>query len=151
MNLFTFSRNPTYYTIKKLAVFLLCISLGGCGKDKPVYVPQIAIGDLQQEIQQGKKVVFIDTREPREFAETHLPNAINLPVRSITSDLAQRYADADYVIPYCLKDFRGFETAKLLKRHGLTNVALLYPSGLKGWQSYWAKHNPASVIVKPNR
>ncbi|WP_164833039.1 hypothetical protein [Vibrio mytili] len=41
----------------------------------------------------------------------------------------------DYIVPYCLKDFRGFETAKVLKNKGLKNVVLMEPAGFNGWRS----------------
>lgn len=97
----------------------------------------------------GKNIIFLDAREPEEFAEFHLPNAINVPLRNVNQAIIKHLQNADYVIPYCRKDFRGFEVAKTLKQLGLDNVALLYPSGLNGWLSRWP--NTSSVtVIRPN-
>jgi rhodanese-related sulfurtransferase len=128
-----------------LALQLMVIT--GCDNRSEAYINTVPIDQLAQEIKEGKKIVFLDTREPEEFAETRIPNAINVPLRHVNAELVASLRDADRVIPYCLKDFRGFEAAKMLKRHGLNNVVLMYPHGLKGWQSRWAQ---SAQIVKPS-
>ena len=39
------------------------------------------------------------------------------------------------VIPYCVKDFRGFEVAKRLKLLGAQSVGLMNPYGISGWRA----------------
>ncbi|WP_162932396.1 rhodanese-like domain-containing protein [Solimonas sp. K1W22B-7] len=81
------------------------------------------------------KVLFVDTREPTEFRESHIPQAINIPLRDAhKADLA-KLSGYQYVVPYCLKDLRAFEVAKSLQARGLTNVKMMEPSGFKGWQA----------------
>lgn len=89
--------------------------------------------EVLREIGRGQNVVFVDTREDEEFAEVHIPGAILLRLREVNENTAGKLKTADLVVPYCVKDFRGFEVAKNLTRHGLTNVATLSPNGLKGW------------------
>jgi rhodanese-related sulfurtransferase len=86
-----------------------------------------------REISLGIKVVFVDTREAQEFDEVHLPGALQLRLRDVSSQAIQPLLDADLVIPYCVKDFRGFEVASAMQRLGLRQVATLSPNGLKGW------------------
>ena len=81
------------------------------------------------------RTLFIDTREPAEFAELHVPGAINMPVRDTDKADIARLSAYDYVVPYCLKDLRAFEVAKALQARGLGNVKLMEPSGLRGWQA----------------
>ena len=40
---------------------------------------------------------------------------------------------ADYVVAYCIKDFRGFEMARSLRDAGVSNAVILNPYGIKGW------------------
>jgi rhodanese-related sulfurtransferase len=94
---------------------------------------EVAPEDVAQMIRDGKKVVFVDVREPEEFAERHIPGARSIPVRATAAVDVAELADADLVVPYCLKDFRGFEGAKTLQRLGVPNVGLLKGYGIKSW------------------
>lgn len=86
-------------------------------------------------IKQGKRIVFIDVRESDEFVEHHIPGSINIQMRDFKNFDLKKLGDAELVVPYCIKDFRGFEMARLLKQNGVEHVALLRPYGLKGWMS----------------
>ena len=97
------------------------------------FIPQLDHLELLREISLGKKVVFVDTREAGEFDEVHLPGAVLLRLRDVNSETVKQFADADLVVPYCVKDFRGFEVAKAIKREGIEHVVTLSPNGLKGW------------------
>lgn len=95
---------------------------------------EVAPRDVAQMILDGKRVVFVDVREPQEFAEKHIPGARSIPVRDTAAMDPAELADADLVLPYCLKDFRGFEGAKTLQRLGVPNVGLLKGYGIKSWE-----------------
>jgi len=103
------------------------------GKISRPSIPMVPIERVLQEISTDKKVVFVDTREPSEFAEQHIPGAINVPFRDIANSDLELLRDADLVIPYCIKDFRGFEAARRFGEHGVSKVSLLEPFGLAGW------------------
>lgn len=96
-------------------------------------IPQINQIEILRQIAIGKKVKFVDTRETAEFDELHLPGASELRLREVDATAATRFSDYDLIVPYCVKDFRGFEVAKALKLQGISNVATLSPNGLKGW------------------
>lgn len=57
-----------------------------------------------------------------------------MEARDVDAFDASIYADADLVIPYCLKDFRGFEGAKKLQAQGLDNVGLVEGFGINAWK-----------------
>ena len=99
------------------------------------WIPQKSHLDLLREISLGKRVIFVDTREAGEYDEAHLPGAVLLRLRDVNSETVKQFADADLVVPYCVKDFRGFEVAKAIKREGVEHVVTLSPNGLKGWLS----------------
>jgi rhodanese-related sulfurtransferase len=98
-------------------------------------VAEWPIETVLKALQQGQKVIFVDVREPEEFAEAHIPGAINVQIRDLPDFNFSSINHADLVVPYCIKDFRGFEMARLLKQHGVNNVALLRPYGFKGWKT----------------
>lgn len=96
-------------------------------------IPQLSQLEVLRQIAIGKKVKFVDTRETEEFDELHLPGAAELRLREVDNTVKSQFEGYDLVVPYCVKDFRGFEVAKALKRNGVNNVATLSPNGLKGW------------------
>ncbi|MEX2962180.1 chromate resistance protein ChrB domain-containing protein [Microbulbifer sp. TYP-18] len=98
-------------------------------------VKEMAIENLLTEIALNKSVVFVDTREPAEFQRSHIPGAINIPMRSLNEKVYRQLRQADLVISYCVKDFRGYEVARQMLDNGLNNVAVMKPHGLSGWQS----------------
>jgi rhodanese-related sulfurtransferase len=82
----------------------------------------------------GEEIIFIDVREPEEFQEFHIPGARSIPLRDLRKTDLSDLHQAALVIPYCLKDFRGFEGARVLTRRGLTNVILMDGFGIKSWK-----------------
>lgn len=95
-------------------------------------VAEVPIDLLLSEMKRGKTVIFVDVREADEFAEAHIPGAMNAPIRE--KDTAySRVGKADYVVSYCIKDFRGFEMAKALKDAGIQSSVILNPYGIRGW------------------
>lgn len=98
-------------------------------------VPEMPLATLLTEIKAGKKVAFVDVREPDEFAEAHIPDAHNVTLRDLGEDDLAKLRDADYVVSYCIKDFRGFEMARSLRDAGIGNAVILNPYGIKGWIS----------------
>lgn len=96
-------------------------------------VPELPIDTLLAEIKAGKSVVFVDVREPDEFAEAHIPGAMNVQLRALDADDITKVKGADYVVSYCIKDFRGFEMARSLRDAGVGNAVILNPYGIKGW------------------
>lgn len=97
----------------------------------------VTVADLKKTISDGNQVVFIDAREWKEFNEGHIPDAIHLPLReakNIDSDKVSKFQQADWVVPYCLKDFRGYEVARTLKGKGVLNVRLIKGFGLSAWK-----------------
>lgn len=96
-------------------------------------VPEINTKEVLKRINSGEKIVFVDTREPAEFEEFRIPGAIHIPLREIADHPVSSLADADLVIPYCVKDFRGYEVARALSRRGIRDVAIMNPYGIRGW------------------
>lgn len=98
-------------------------------------VPEVPIEELLQAMGRGKRVIFVDVRESDEFAEGHIPGARNILLRDVGPAVVNQLQAADYVVSYCVKDFRGFEMAKALGEGGVRNSVILNPYGIKGWVS----------------
>jgi rhodanese-related sulfurtransferase len=96
-------------------------------------IHEVPIVDLLSATAAGRKVVYVDVRESDEFAESHVPGALNIQIRDVTPALREQLAGADYVVSYCVKDFRGYEMAKALAQVGVENSVIMRPYGIKGW------------------
>jgi rhodanese-related sulfurtransferase len=97
-------------------------------------VPVASTAQVLDLIRQGKKVVFVDARESREWQEEHIPGAINVSLREVASLDKHVLGNPDLVVAYCLKDFRGFEVAKALRRSGVGKSLILSEFGINGWK-----------------
>ena len=96
-------------------------------------VAELPIDQLLSEIAFNRQVIFVDTREPAEYSKSHIPGAINLPMRHLDQSDYDQLKQADLVISYCVKDFRGYEAARQMLNNGVANVAVMKPYGLSGW------------------
>ncbi|HKE96879.1 MAG TPA: rhodanese-like domain-containing protein, partial [Povalibacter sp.] len=96
-------------------------------------IPEVPIVDVLSAVAAGRKVIFVDVRESDEFAEGHIPGALNIPIRAVGQQLREQLDGADYVVSYCVKDFRGFEMAKALANVGVRHSVIMRPYGIKGW------------------
>ena len=106
-------------------------------------VPEVAPTDAREAIDSGGVHLVLDVREPGEFGEGHVPNAINIPrgLLEIRADPASPSADpglssaqAERILVYCAKGpgARSLLAAQTLRSMGFENVEVL-GGGLIGW------------------
>jgi phage shock protein E len=72
----------------------------------------------------GAGASLIDVRSPDEFAESHLPDAVNIPVDA----LPERYEEINRknkVVTVCAHGVRSAKAAKLLSSKGYSAESLL--------------------------
>jgi len=103
-------------------------------RDNAPFVRRLDTHVVLDHFAADKNVVFVDVREPLEYDEFHIPGAINLRLRDVRPEMKARFEDADLVIAYCIKDFRGFEMARSLAEIGVQNVGIMKPYGIAGWR-----------------
>jgi phage shock protein E len=77
--------------------------------------------------------VVLDVRAPGEFAEGHVPGAINVPHDQVEARLAElrQYRDREVVV-YCRSGRRAGHAAEVLQRHGFTKLEHL-AGDMPGW------------------
>ena len=92
-----------------------------------------ALADLQRLLKQSPdQLTIIDVRSPEEFAEIHIPGAINIPLNELESRSNELSKQA-IIITACGKGGgRSAQGAALLKQLGFTNAAYLC-RGTFGW------------------
>ena len=91
----------------------------------------------------GAYQLVVDVREPKEFQEAHLPEAVNIPrgVLELRADPASPSAhpvlsngQSERILVYCTKGpgFRSVVSAQTLRSMGFENVEVL-AGGLIAW------------------
>ena len=77
--------------------------------------------------------IILDVRTPEEFAEKHIPNAINVPNETIGTDEISALPDKDQLIMvYCRSGRRSKEAAEKLVKLGYTNIVEF--GGILDWK-----------------
>lgn len=67
--------------------------------------------------------IILDVRRPDEFAEKHIPNAINIPNENIkTEDIAELPDKNQLILVYCRSGNRSKQASKKLVALGYTNI-----------------------------
>jgi rhodanese-related sulfurtransferase len=86
---------------------------------------QISIDDAKQifECDQDGSYIILDVRRADEFAEGHIPGAINIANESIGSEIPGGLPDKNQVIyVYCRSGNRSKQAAEKLAALGYTNI-----------------------------
>lgn len=71
------------------------------------------------------KPVIIDTREPFEYAASHVDGAINIPPAEFMRGLPGKLKDVpmdEQIILYCRSGQRSNTCSMMLRQHGFTNL-----------------------------
>lgn len=95
-------------------------------------VSNISTDELEQRIANADgNVVFIDVREPDEFAAGHVPGITNLPLSVLSEETADFPKDSEVVI-ICRSGNRSMQAAEKLKGFGFTNLVNV-EGGMNSW------------------
>ena len=119
----------------RLIVFAVLVILGltGCGDkevddmgafsaDKNSYV-QISMDEAVAMMEEETDYIILDVRTPEEFAEKHIPGAINVPNETIGDDEITELPDKEQLIlVYCRSGNRSKQASEKLAALGYTNV-----------------------------
>ncbi len=70
-----------------------------------------------------KDLIILDVREPKDFNNGYLLNAINIPIENIDKrmDELRNYKSKDIIV-YCNTGRKSSEVAEKLVEHGFTDV-----------------------------
>jgi rhodanese-related sulfurtransferase len=107
-------------------------------------VAQVSPEEVKAGLDRGDVALIVDVREPAEFADGHIPSAINIPrgVLELKADprvpmTDPRLSDSqDARVVVCCGQapgFRALSAARTLADMGYSNVAAM-PAGASGWQ-----------------
>ena len=77
--------------------------------------------------------LLVDVREPNEFAAGHIEGAVNIPLRSLTTNLDQ-IPTTKPVILYCSSGYRTGIGVMTLRMLGYDNIQG-FPPSIQGWKA----------------
>ena len=75
-----------------------------------------------KELVKNPDTVIVDVRSPMEFAQEHIPNAINIPVDQIPYKTDEFKKFMKPVVVYCRSGARSGMALGILQQNGITNV-----------------------------
>ena len=121
--------------IKRLLPFVLSLMLlsscGTPGSSSSGY-RQISMDEALKMMRDEKDYIILDVRRPDEFAEGHIPGAINVPNEEIgTTDIAELPNKSQLILVYCRSGRRSKEASQKLARLGYTNIVEF--GGINDW------------------
>ena len=122
--------------IKRLLPFVLSLMLlsscGTLGSSSSGY-RQISMDEAIKIMKEEKNYIILDVRRPDEFAEGHIPGAINVPNEEIgTAEIAELPSKSQLILVYCRSGRRSKEASEKLVKLGYTNVVEF--GGILDWK-----------------
>ena len=122
--------------IKKLLPFVLSLMLlSSCAhpESSSLGYRQISMDEAVKMMRDEKNYIILDVRRPDEYAEGHIPGAINVPNEEIgTAEIAQLPSKSQLILVYCRSGRRSKEAAAKLVNLGYTNIVEF--GGILDWQ-----------------
>ena len=105
-----------------LLTMLIVLGLTGC-EEKEMSYKQIGMDEAVSMMKTETDYIILDVRTPEEFAEKHIPNAINVPNEVIGTAEIMELPDKDQLIlVYCRSGNRSKQASEKLVALGYTNI-----------------------------
>ena len=105
-------------------VILSALLLGACtAPENSLGSKQITVSEAVKMMEEEKNYIILDVRRADEFAEGHIPGAINVANESIgTEEIPELPDKAQLILVYCRSGRRSKEAAEKLVKLGYTNI-----------------------------
>ena len=101
---------------------MLLSSCSALGRSSAGY-RQISMDEAVKMMRDEKNYIILDVRRPDEFAEGHIPGAINVPNEEIgTAEIAELPNKSQLILVYCRSGRRSKEASEKLVMLGYTNI-----------------------------
>jgi len=121
--------------MKRFVPFLLSfLLLAGCAapaQSETTY-RQISMDEAVAMMEEEKDYIILDVRTPEEFADQHIPDAINIPNETIGTEEIPELPDKEQLIlVYCRSGNRSKQASDKLVGLGYTNIVEF--GGINDW------------------
>ena len=122
--------------IKTILLFILSLTLmsscGAPGGSSNSY-RQISMDEAVKMMKDEKNYIILDVRRPDEYAQGHIPGAINVPNEEIgTAEIAALPDKSQLILVYCRSGRRSKEAAEKLAKLGYTSIVEF--GGILDWK-----------------
>ena len=121
--------------MRRLIPFLLSLLLlAGCAApvDSEASYQQISMDEAIAIMESESDYIILDVRTPEEFADKHIPDAINIPNETIGTEDIPELPDKDQLIlVYCRSGNRSKQASDKLVGLGYTNIVEF--GGINDW------------------
>ena len=121
--------------MKKFITLLLSVLfLAGCAlpAGQEVSYRQINMDEAITMMEEESSYIILDVRTPEEFADKHIPGAINIPNETISTEEIPELPDKDQLIlVYCRSGNRSKQASEKLAALGYTNIVDF--GGINDW------------------
>lgn len=121
--------------IKKLIpIILSAVLLSACASSgKNSGYRQISMDEAVKMMRDEKNYIILDARRPDEYAEGHIPGAINVANEDIGTDEITELPDkSQLILVYCRSGRRSKEASEKLVKLGYTNIVEF--GGILDWK-----------------
>ncbi|WP_426751875.1 rhodanese-like domain-containing protein [Myxococcus sp. Y35] len=108
----------------KTVFVVVALFLSACAHQRPVR------DEAHRLVNAG--ALLVDVRTPQEFAASHLPGAVNIPVDALQERLGELGSPEQPVVVYCGSGARSSRAERLLKARGFQQVVNLGP--MSAWE-----------------
>ncbi len=115
-NVFVYSQGIPVWEEKGMPIY------AGPDYEKRIETTKIAPRELEALLSSGKEnLIVVDVRDPEEFAEGHIPVAVNIPV-AVFADRSGSLAKDKKIIVYCNSGGRSYNAYRKLMKLGYKNI-----------------------------
>jgi len=121
--------------MKRFVPFLFSfLLLAGCAApaESVDSYQQISMDEAIAIMESESNYIILDVRTPEEFADKHIPDAINIPNEDIgTEEIAELPDKAQLILVYCRSGNRSKQASEKLEKLGYTNIVEF--GGINDW------------------
>ena len=117
-----------------LPMLLALLLLAGCGQpaEQVASYRQISAEEAADMMEKESGYIILDVRTPEEFAERHIPGALNIPNETIGTEEIPALPDKQQLIlVYCRSGNRSKQASEKLAAQGYTNIVEF--GGINDW------------------
>ena len=119
---------------KLISILLSLLLLAGCAApaEQEDNYRQIGMDEALAMMAEKSDYIILDVRTPEEFADKHIPDAINIPNETIgTQEIPELPDKAQLILVYCRSGNRSKQASDKLVGLGYTNIVEF--GGINDW------------------
>lgn len=117
-----------------ISMLLSTIFISSCaGSGSSLKYRQVSTDEAVAIMREETNYIILDVRRPDEYAEGHIPGAINVPNETIgTAEIPELPDKSQLILVYCRSGRRSKEASEKLVKLGYTNVVEF--GGILDWK-----------------